>query len=61
MILPSLRQVLDAVPDVALISNYEEDSVVYGKKVEIAHYSNYNSLDVREANDELRSSAIFKI
>ena len=49
MVLLPLRQAWDALPDVPLIPNYGEDSVVWGKKVEIAHYSKYNSLDILEA------------
>ena len=49
LVLPSLRQAWDALPDVPLIPNYGEDLVVFGKKVEIAHYSKYNSSDILEA------------
>ena len=49
LVLPPLRQAWDALPDVPLIPNYGEDLVVWGKKVEIAHYSKYNSLDILEA------------
>ena len=49
MVLLPLRQAWDALPDVPLIPNYGEDLVVFGKKVEIAHYSKYNSLDILEA------------
>ena len=49
MVLLPLRQAWDALPDVPLIPHYGEDSVVWGKKVEIAHYSKHNSLDILEA------------
>ena len=49
LVLLPLRQAWDALPDVPLIPNYGEDLVVWGKKVEIAHYSKYNSLDILEA------------
>ena len=49
LVLSSLRQAWDALPDVPLIPHYGEDSVVWGKKVEIAHYSKHNSLDILEA------------
>ena len=56
MVLSSLRQAWDALPDVPFIPNYGEDSVVWGEKIEIAHYSTYNSLDILEALQTLITS-----
>jgi len=55
-ILSSLRQAWDAQPDVPFIPNFGEDSVVWGKKIEMSHYSTYNSLDILEALQSLITS-----
>jgi len=55
-ILSSLRQAWDAQPDVPFIPNYGEDSVVWGKKIEMSQYSTYNSLDILEALQSLITS-----